>query len=117
MEGMETAKWVCVDSEIAGMDDTQEIGKNYIAACHHVTFEGLLAVSWRDKLHISDRDKHDDEGLTGLFIEKERKAYEDTRTYKTMKNRILLDNPELQAPIHALWEFFDYMNRWEQMAE
>ncbi len=89
----------------------------YIAACHHLTFEGLLAVSWRDKLHISDTDKHDDEGLAGLFTEKERKAYEDARTYKIIKNRISLDNPELQAPIHALREFFGDMNRWERMAE
>ena len=89
----------------------------YIAACHHVTFEGLLAVSWRDKLHISDTDKHDDEGLAGLFTEKERKAYEDARTYKIMKNRISLDNAELQAPIHALQEFFDDMNCWERNAE
>lgn len=89
----------------------------YIAACHHITFEGLLAVSWRDKLYISDTDKHDDEGLAGLFTKAERKSYEDARTYKTMKNRISLDNPELQAPIHALREFFNDMNRWEQMAE
>lgn len=89
----------------------------YIAACHHITFEGLLAVSWRDKLYISDTDKHDDEGLAGLFTKAERKLYEDARTYKTMKNRISLDNPELQAPIHALREFFNDMNRWEQMAE
>ena len=77
----------------------------YIAACRHITFEGLLAVSWRDKLYISDTDMHDDEGLAGLFTKAERKSYEDARTYKTMKNRISLDNPELQAPIHALWEF------------
>ena len=89
----------------------------YIAACHHITFEGLLAVSWRDKLYISDTDMHDDEGLAGLFTKAERKSYEDARTYKTMKNRISLDNPELQAPIHALREFFNDMNRWEQMAE
>lgn len=89
----------------------------YIAACHHITFEGLLAVSWRDKLYISDTDMHDDEGLAGLFTKAERKSYEDARTYKTMKNRISLDNPELQAPIHALREFFNDMNRWEQMAK
>ena len=89
----------------------------YIAACHHITFEGLLAVSWRDKLYISDTDRHDDEGLAGLFTKAERKSYEDARTYKTMKNRISLDNPELQAPIHALREFFNDMNRWEQMAK
>ena len=89
----------------------------YIAACHRITFEGLLAVSWRDKLYISDTDRHDDEGLAGLFTKAERKSYEDARTYKTMKNRISLDNPELQAPIHALREFFNDMNRWEQMAK
>ena len=89
----------------------------YIAACHRITFEGLLAVSWRDKLYISDTDRHDDEGLAGLFTKEERKSYEDARTYKTMKNRIPLDNPELQAPIRALREFFNDMNRWERMAE
>ncbi len=89
----------------------------YIAACHQVTLEGLLAISWRDKLRISDTDKHDDEGLAGLFTAAERKAYEDARTYKAMKNRISLDSPELQAPVHALQEFFDDMNRWERMAE
>lgn len=52
-----------------------------------------------------------------MFTKAERKSYEDARTYKTMKNRISLDNPELQAPIHALREFFNDMNRWEQMAE
>ena len=89
----------------------------YIAACHHITFEGLLAVSWRDKLYISDTDMHDDEGLAGLFTKAERKSYEDARTYKIMKNRISLDNPELQAPVHALREFFNDMNRWERTAE
>lgn len=59
----------------------------------------------------------DDEGLAGLFTEKERKAYEDARTYKIIKNRISLDDSKLQAPIHALREFFDDMNRWERMAE
>ena len=29
----------------------------YIAVCHRITFEGLLAVSWRDKLYISDTDR------------------------------------------------------------
>lgn len=88
-----------------------------IAVCRHVTFGGLLAVSWRDKLYISDTDKHDAEGIAGLFTRAERKSYEDARTYKAMKNRISLDNPELQAPIHALQEFFDSMNRWERIAE
>ena len=89
----------------------------YIAACHHVTPEGLLAISWRDKLQVSDTDRHDDEGLAGLFTEAERKVYEDARAYKIMKNRISLDGPELQGPVHALQEFFDDMNRWERTAE
>ena len=88
-----------------------------IAVCRHVTFEGLMAVSWRDKLYISDTDQQDAEGIAGLFTRAERKSYEDARTYKTMKNRISLDNPKLQAPIHALQEFFDDMTRWEQMAK
>lgn len=103
-----------------GLAQAAQIGKLenlYIAACHHVTPKGLLAISWRDKLRVSDTDMHDDEGLAGLFTEAERKAYEDARTYKTMKNRISLGSPELQAPVHALREFFDEMNRWEQMAE
>lgn len=56
--------------------------------------------SWRDKLRVSDSDMHDEEGQAGLFTEAKRKAYEDARTYKTMKNRISLDSPELQAPVH-----------------
>ena len=40
----------------------------YIAACRQITFEGLMAISWRDKLWVSDTDKHDDEGQAGLFI-------------------------------------------------
>ena len=89
----------------------------YIAACHHVTPQGLLAIAWRDKLRVSDTDNQDEEGLAGLFTETERKAYEDARTYKTMKNRIPLDSPELQEPVHALQEFFHDMTRWERMAE
>ena len=89
----------------------------YIAACHQVTAEGLLAISWRDKLQVSDGDMQDEEGLAGLFTEVERKAYEDARTYKIMKNRISLDSPELRDSVHALQEFFDNMNRWERMAE
>lgn len=105
------------DEGLAQAAQIKKLENIYIAACHHVTFEGLLAVSWRDKLHISDKDRHDDEGMAGLFTEAERKAYEDARSYKIMKNRISLDNPELQAPTHALQEFFDDMNRWERMAE
>ena len=103
-----------------GLAQAAQIGKLKnicIAACHRVTPAGLLAISWRDKLRVSDGDMHDEEGLAGLFTEAERKAYEDTRTYKIMKNRISLDSPELQAPVHALLEFFDSMNRWERMAE
>ena len=89
----------------------------YIAACHHVTFDGLMAISWRDKLDIQDVDQHDDEGRAGLFTAEQRKAYEDARTYKCMKNQIPLDSQELQTPIIALQEFFDDMTRWEQSAE
>ena len=103
-----------------GLAQAAQIGRLeniYIAACHHVTPEGLLAISWRDKLRVSDTDRHDEEGLAGLFTEAERKAYEDARTYKIMKNRISLDSPELRDSVHALQEFFDNMNRWERMAE
>ena len=103
-----------------GLAQAARIGKLenlYIAACHHVTPQGLLAIAWRDKLRVSDTDNQDEEGLAGLFTETERKAYEDARTYKTMKNRIPLDSPELQEPVHALQEFFHDMTRWERMAE
>ncbi len=71
----------------------------------------------RDKLRVSDTDRQDEEGLAGLFTETERKAYEDARAYKTMKNRIPLDSPELQEPVRALQEFFHDMTRWERTAE
>ena len=103
-----------------GLAQAARIGKLenlYIAACHHVTPQGLLAIAWRDKLRVSDTDNQDEEGLAGLFTETERKAYEDARTYKTMKNRIPLDSPELQEPVRALQEFFHDMTRWERMAE
>ncbi len=87
------------------------LGNIYITACHHVTFDGLMAISWRDRLDI-----YDGEGQTRLFTEKQRKAYEDARTYKSMKNQIPLDSQELQDPINALQEFFDDMTRWEEMA-
>ena len=107
-----------LDNEgLAQAAQIKKLEKIYIAACHHITFEGLLAVSWRDKLYISDTDMHDGEGLAGVFTKAERKSYEDARTYKIMKNQISLDSPELQAPIHALREFFDDMSLWEQMAE
>ena len=103
-----------------GLAQAARIGKLenlYIAACRHVTPQGLLAIAWRDKLRVSDTDNQDEEGLAGLFTETERKAYEDARTYKTMKNRIPLDSPELQEPVRALQEFFHDMTRWERMAE
>ena len=89
----------------------------YIAACHHVTFDGLMAISWRDKLDVDDIDLHDDEGRAGLFTAEQRKAYEDARTYKSMKNQLPLDSQELQAPMIALQEFFDDMTRWEELAD
>ncbi|WP_300810098.1 NTF2 fold immunity protein [uncultured Acetatifactor sp.] len=103
-----------------GLAQAARIGKLenlYIAACRHVTPQGLLAIAWRDKLRVSDTNNQDEAGLAGLFTETERKAYEDARTYKTMKNRIPLDSPELQEPVHALQEFFHDMTRWERMAE
>ena len=103
-----------------GLAQAARIGKLenlYIAACRHVTPQGLLAIAWRDKLRVSDTDNQDEEGLAGLFTEAERKAYEDARTYKTMKNTIPLDSPELQEPVRALQEFFHDMTRWERTAE
>ena len=103
-----------------GLAQAARIGKLenlYIAACRHVTPQGLLAIAWRDKLRVSDTDNQDEEGLAGLFTETERKAYEDARTYKTMKNRIPLDSPELQEPVRALQEFFHDITRWERTAE
>ncbi len=105
------------DEGLAQAAQIKKLEHIYIAACHQVTAEGLLAISWRDKLQVSDGDMQDEEGLAGLFTEAERKAYEDARTYKIMKNRISLDSPELQAPIHVLLEFFDGMNQWERMAD
>ena len=105
------------DEGLAQAAQIKKLKHIHIAACHQVTAEGLLAISWRDKLRVSDGDMQDEEGLAGLFTEAERKAYEDARTYKIMKNRISLDSPELQTPVHALLEFFDGMNRWERMAE
>lgn len=105
------------DEGLAQAAQIRKLENIYIAACHHVTPEGLLAIFWRDKLRVSDTDNQDEEGLAGLFTETERKAYEDARTYKTMKNRIPLDSPELQEPVHALQEFFHDMTRWERMAE
>ena len=125
LETLEEAVRQCPKLQVVSLDDEglvqaaqiKKLEHICIAACHRVTSEGLLAISWRDKLRVSDGDMHDKEGLAGLFTEAERKAYEDARTYKIMKNRISLDSPELQAPVHALLEFFDGMNRWERMAE
>ena len=105
------------DEGLAQAARIEKLENLYIAACHHVTPQGLLAIAWRDKLRVSDTDSQDEEGLAGLFTETERKAYEDARAYKTMKNRIPLDSPELQEPVRALQEFFHDMTRWERMAE
>ena len=105
------------DEGLAQAARIEKLENLYIAACHHVTPQGLLAIAWRDKLRVSDTDRQDEEGLAGLFTETERKAYEDARTYKTMKNRIPLDSPELQEPVRALQEFFHDMTRWERTAE
>ena len=105
------------DEGLAQAARIEKLENLYIAACHHVTPQGLLAIAWRDKLRVSDTDRQDEEGLAGLFTETERKAYEDARAYKTMKNRIPLDSPELQEPVRALQEFFHDMTRWERMAE
>lgn len=105
------------DEGLAQAARIEKLENLYIAACRHVTPQGLLAIAWRDKLRVSDTDRQDEEGLAGLFTEAERKAYEDARAYKTMKNRIPLDSPELQEPVHALQEFFHDMTRWERTAE
>ena len=105
------------DEGLAQAARIEKLENLYIAACHHVTPQGLLAIAWRDKLRVSDTDNQDEEGLAGLFTEAERKAYEDARAYKTMKNKIPLDSPELQEPVRALQEFFHDMTRWERMAE
>lgn len=105
------------DEGLAQAARIEKLENLYIAACHHVTPQGLLAIAWRDKLRVSDTDSQDEEGLAGLFTETERKAYEDARAYKTMKNKIPLDSPELQEPVRALQEFFHDMTRWERMAE
>ena len=105
------------DEGLAQAARIEKLENLYIAACHHVTPQGLLAIAWRDKLRVSDTDRQDEEGLAGLFTETERKAYEDARAYKTMKNKIPLDSPELQEPVRALQEFFHDMTRWERMAE
>lgn len=76
------------DSRLAQAARIEKLENLYIAACHHVTPQGLLAIAWRDKLRVSDTDRQDEEGLAGLFTEAKCKAYEDARTYKTMKNNL-----------------------------
>ncbi len=105
------------DEGLAQAAQIKKLETVYITACRQITFEGLMAISWRDKLWVSDTDKHDDEGQAGLFTQEQRKAYEGARTYKSMKNRIPLDSPELQEPIAALQGFFDDMTQWERLAE
>lgn len=83
----------------------------YIAACPQVTFQGLMAVSWRDKLVVHDMDNFDEKGRTGLFTQEQKKLFEDARTYKNLKNRLSLDSPELEGPIVALQDFFEEMTR------
>ncbi len=95
----------------------KKLEKIYIASCNQVTFAGLMAISWRDKLCVIDRDEHDDEGRAGLFTQEQHKVYEDARTYKSMKNQLPLDSLELKEPIAALREFFDDMTQWERLAE
>ena len=88
-----------------------------IAACPNVTARGLWEIHWRDGLWVSDTDLHDDQGRAGLFTREERKAYEDARSYKVMKNTLPLTDPELAGPVAALKEFFDDMTRWEALLE
>lgn len=38
-----------------------------IAACQHVTPKGLLAISWRDKLRVSDTDMHGEQVTKSKF--------------------------------------------------
>ena len=105
------------DEGLSQAAQIKKLEQIYIAACHQVTFEGLMAISWRDKLWVSDTDERDDEGRAGLFTQEQRKTYEDARTYKDMKNQLPLDSSELQEPIAALQGFFDDMTHWERLAE
>jgi len=105
------------DEGLSQAAQIKKLEKVYIAACPQITSEGLMAISWRDKLRVSDTDEHDDEGRVGLFTQEQRKAYEDARTYKCLKNQLPLDSAELQEPITALREFFDDMTQWERLAE
>lgn len=104
------------DEGIAQAAQIRKLERIYIAGCHQVSFQGLMAVSWRDKLIIADTDEVDEDGRMHRFTQEQWKAFEDARTYKCMKNRLPLDSPELQAPIAALLVFFDEMTRWESLA-
>lgn len=102
-----------------GLSQAAQISKLtdvYIAACPQVTFQGLMAISWRDKLVVHDMDNFDEKGRTGLFTQEQKKLFEDARAYKNMKNRLPLDSPELEGPIAALRDFFEEMSHWESLA-
>ena len=105
------------DEGLAQAAKIKKLEHVYIAACPNVTAQGLLNIHWRDKLWVSDTDMHDGQGKAGLFTREERKAYEDARTYKSMKNSLPITAPELEGPIAALKEFFDDMTRWEGLLE
>ena len=55
------------DEGLAQAAQIKKLEHIYIAACHQVTAEGLLAISWRDKLQVSDGDMQDEEGLRGCL--------------------------------------------------
>ncbi len=105
------------DQGLAQAARIKKLKKVNIAACPNVTAQGLLDIHWRDGLQVSDTDLHDDQGKAGLFTREERKAYEDARTYKSLKNSLPLTAPELAGPIAALEGFFDDMDRWEGLVE
>ena len=102
-----------------GLSQAAQISKLtdiYIAACPQVTFQGLMDISWRDKLVVHDMDNFDEKSRAGLFTREQKKTFEDARTYKKMKNRLSLDSPELVGPIAALQDFFKEMTHWENLA-
>lgn len=104
------------DEGLAQAAKIKTLKKLYIAACPNVTAQGLLDIHWRDGLEVLDHDLQDDWGRAGLFTREERKAYEDARAYKSMKNVLPLTAPELAGPIAALEEFFQDMTRWEALS-
>ena len=71
LETLEEAVRQCTKLQVVSLDDEglvqdaqiKKLEHICIAACHRVTSEGLLAISWRDKLRVSDGDMHDKEGL------------------------------------------------------